>query len=66
MFKVMVEHKLIINTRKAVDTILNNTGDMIRDIKLTADQTKKVSEIDELTFRIRAILARLSEIEKGG
>lgn len=68
MFKVMLEHRLIIKTRQAVDTILDTTGDMRRDIRLTADQLDKVGQIDELAFRIRAILAKLSvtEIEKGG
>jgi len=50
--------QLIIKTRKAVDEILDTTGEMTRTIKLTEEQ---VGKIDELAFRIRAILAKLSE-----
>lgn len=58
---VKLEHELVIKTRKAVDVILDTTGEMTRTIKLTEDQAIKVYEIDELAFKIRAILANLSE-----
>jgi len=66
MLKVKLEHKLVIKARKAVDEILDTTGEMTRTIKLTKKQAERVGAIDELAFRIRAELAKLSEPEAEG
>lgn len=63
MIKVKLEHKLVIKARKAVDEILDTTGEMTRTIKLTQEQEGRIGEIDELAFRIRANLAKLSNPE---